>query len=104
MAKWFGTIGYAIDEETRPGVWEKKITERQYYGDLIRNTRKLESSGQVNDNVIIADDISIISDPYAVEHFHSMLYAECFGSKWKILSVDVQYPRLTLTLGGLYNG
>ena len=27
MAKWYGKIGYAITEETEPGLWEpKKVT------------------------------------------------------------------------------
>lgn len=104
MAKWFGVIGYAETVETAPGVWVEEITERSYYGDLIRNTRRLESSEHLNDNVNISNDISILSDPYAVNHIYAMRYVEFMGAKWKVTNVDVQYPRLKLTLGGLYNG
>lgn len=104
MAKFYGKIGYANTEETTPGVWVEQITERSYYAELVRNTRRLESSGQLNDNVNIANEISIIADPYANENFHAMRYVEFMGSKWKITSVRVEYPRLILTLGGLYNG
>ena len=104
MAKWFGKIGYAETVETAPGIWEEKITEHEYFGDLLRNTRRLQSASQVNDNIDISNDISIVADPYANENFHSMRYAEFGGTKWKISSVDVQYPRLNLTLGGVYNG
>lgn len=103
MAKFFGKIGYATTEETNPGVWKEIITEREYYGDLTKNYRKLESSGQVNDNIGISNQISIISDPFARENFHSMRYVEYMGAKWKISSVEVQYPRLILSIGGLYN-
>lgn len=103
MAKWFGKIGYAETVETVPGVWKEQITEREYFGDLIRHNRRLQSNNQVNDNIEISNEISIVADPYANENFHSMRYAEFMGTKWKITSVDVQYPRLNLSLGGVYN-
>lgn len=104
MAKFYGAIGYAETVEESPGAWVEKITEHNYYGDLIRLNRRLESSGGVNDNVNISNQISIVADPYANEHFHSMRYAMFAGTKWKITNVEVQYPRLILTLGGVYNG
>lgn len=104
MAKFFGKIGYAETVETTPGVWEEKITEREYFGDLIRNTRSLQSGEQLNDNINISNEISIVADPFAYENFHSMRYVEFMNAKWKISSVDVQYPRLILSVGGLYNG
>lgn len=104
MAKFYGTIGYAVTEETKPGVWEEKITERMYYGDLSRNTRRLQSTERLNDNINIANEISIVADPFANENFHSMRYVEFMGAKWKVTSVEVQYPRLILSVGGVYNG
>lgn len=103
MAKFYGTIGYAVTEEIRPGVWEPNVTERNYYGELIRNFRKLESSGNLNDNINVANEISIVADPFAYENFHSMLYVTYMGAKWKVTNVEVQHPRLILTLGGVYN-
>lgn len=104
MAKWYGTIGYVETVETKPGIWEEVPTERSYYGDLLRNTSKNQSSGNVNDNINVSNLISIIADPYANEHFHALRYVVFMGAKWKITSVEVQYPRLILTIGGLYNG
>lgn len=104
MAKFYGTIGYAATVEVEPGIWEEQITERPYYGDLIRNTRKLQSSNSINDDINIANEISILSDPYAINHFYSMRYVEFMGAKWKISNVEVQYPRLILEIGGVYNG
>lgn len=104
MAKWFGKIGYGETMETKPGVWTEQITEREYYGDLIRNSRRLQTAAdKVNDDINISNQLSIVADPYANENFHAMRYAEFMGSKWKITDVEVQYPRLTLTLGGVYN-
>ena len=104
MAKFFGNIGFATYVESAPGVVSEMIEVRAYYGDLIRNTRRLQSADQVNDNINVANEISIIADPYANEHFYAMRYVEFMGAKWKVSNVEVQYPRLILTLGGLYNG
>ena len=103
MAKYCGKIGFAVCAETVPGVWTEQITERTYYGDLNRNTRKLQSSGNVNDNINISNEISIVADPFAYENFHSIRYATFMGTKWKVSSVDVQSPRLILSLGEVYN-
>lgn len=103
MAKWFGKIGFAESAETKPGVWEDTITVREYFGDLNRNTRRLQTTDQLNDDIDISNEISIVSDPYANENFHAMRYAEFMNAKWKITSVEVQYPRLVLSLGGLWN-
>ena len=104
MAKFYGAIGYAKTVETMPGVWTEQITERDYYGDVIRNSRRLQSSDKVNDDLSISNQISIVADPYAINNFHSMRYAEFMGAKWKVSDIEVQYPRLLLTLGGVYNG
>ena len=104
MAKWYGIIGYADTVEVEPGIWEEQVTERPYYGELIRNTRRLQTTDKVNDDLTISNQISIVSDPYAINNFHAMKYAVLWGTKWKITSVEVQYPRLILEVGGVYNG
>lgn len=104
MAKYYGNIGYFVPVEDEPGVWIQKIVERPYYGDLIRNTSRLQSSGGVNDDINLSNDISIIADPYANENFHHMKYAEFMGAKWKITNAEIKFPRIILTIGGVYNG
>jgi hypothetical protein len=103
MAKFFGNIGYATQVETAPGVWEDSIVERQYFGDLNRNMKQNQSSDTLNDNIIVSNEISILADPFANENFHLMRYVEFMGTKWIISSVEVQYPRLRLTIGGVYH-
>ena len=103
MAKFYGAIGYAISEEITPGVWKEQFKECYYSGDLIRNTRRLQSTSNLNDDINIGNDISIIADPFAYENFHSMRYVNFMGVNWTITNVEVQYPRLLLSIGGLYN-
>lgn len=105
MPKFYGPIGYAQTVEAKPGVWKEQIVERNASGDLIRNTRQLQSTSQVNDNIKISNEFSIIADPFVNENFFSMRYIVFMGAKWKITNVDAsQPPRLILTTGGLYNG
>ena len=104
MAKFYGVIGYAVTEETEPGVYEERIVEKEHFGDVVRNTRRLSNAAKVNDDITISNQISIVADPFANNNFHSMRYVSFMGSKWKVTEVEVQYPRLILTLGGVYNG
>lgn len=104
MAKFYGSIGYAMTVEVRPGVYQEQITEHQSYGDLLRNSRRLQTTDKVNDDITIANEVSIVADPFAYKNFHLMRYVEFMGVKWKITNVEVKYPRLTLTIGGVYNG
>lgn len=104
MAKYYGQIGFAESVESSPGVHVEKIVERNYYGELVRNSRRLQSANQLNDNINISNEISIVADPYADKNFHMMRYIEFMGTKWKISNVEVQPPRLILTAGGVWNG
>ena len=103
MAKFYGKIGYAERKETAPGVWRDVVTEREYYGDVLANSRRYESGEHLNDDLNINNRFSIVSDAYAVQHFYLMKYVEWMGTKWKISAVEVQHPRLILTVGGVYN-
>ena len=104
MGKFYGSIGYAELVETAPGVWVEQITERKYYGDVNRDGRRRQGAKQVNDDISVSSEISIVADPYAYNHFHTMRYVEFMGAKWKISPVEPKPPRLILSIGGLYNG
>lgn len=102
MSKWCGNIGFFTTEETSPGVWEEQIIERQYYGDVLHN---YEQTGgvEINSDINISNIFSIVADPFAYENFHHMRYVTYMGTKWKINSAEVEYPRITLSVGGIYN-
>ena len=104
MPKFSGAVGYSKQVESSPGVWTPETIEREYYGDLIHNARQLQNANKINDDLNINNQLSIVADPYARDHFHEMLYAKFNGIAWKITNVEVQYPRLILTLGGCWNG
>lgn len=105
MAKFFGAIGYGETVESAPGVFTSIITERPYYGDVMRNVRKLrEDEQKVNDDISVQNSISIVADAYANEHIFAMRYIRWQGVLWKVTEVTVERPRLILRLGGVWNG
>jgi|SRR5690242_11812780 hypothetical protein len=102
--RFYGKVGYGATVETAPGVWKDVITEVPYYGDVIRNTRVLREGDRVNDDLSVGNSISIVADAYANENIFAMRYVEWKGALWVVTDVQVQSPRLLLTLGGVYNG
>lgn len=105
MAKYFGKIGYTDTVETSPGIWEEKIISvREYSGDVLRITRRFQNGESINDDLQVSNQISIIADPYAYNNISKMRWIEWLGTKWIISSIDVEYPRLRIDLGGVWNG
>lgn len=103
MAKFSGKIGYIDTVETEPGVWEEKVIEKQYYGDLVKNTSRFTVGDSTNDNITISNSISIVADQYACYNYMHMRYVVFMNSKWKISNAELAYPRIVLTLGGQYH-
>ena len=105
MAKFYGKIGYIESVEIKPGVWKDKATEHLRRGDFIRNAVQFRTSGDLNDNVDVTNEISIVADSFARDNFHLIRYVVYKGVKWKVTKVDISHsPKLILTIGGVYNG
>jgi hypothetical protein len=106
MARFYGEVGYGDSVETPSGsgVWTDLITEAPYYGDVIRNTRKLDSGESLNDDITVNNSISIVADDFAIAHFFKIKYVRWSGVLWTVTNVEVKNPRLILSLGSVYNG
>lgn len=106
MAKWSGNIGYIKPEEVQRGVWaDGEVIEHIHYGDTISNRNRIQQApDSTNSNISLMNNVSIVADDFAIANFGYMKYAVVKGVKWKITDVEVQYPRLILMIGGLYNG
>ena len=103
MAKYYGWVGYGIQESTAPGVFREKIIEKPYFGDVTTNVRRYNPGEGLNDDLTVQNQISIVADAFAYQNFHLIRYATYMGAKWKVTSVEPRHPRLTLSLGGVYN-
>jgi hypothetical protein len=106
MAKFCGEVGYGetVEMPSDSGVWVDDITEKTYFGDIVRNTRKSQEGDSLNNDLSVNNSISIVADAYANENFHAIRYVRWAGTLWTISDVEVQSPRLLLRLGGVYNG
>lgn len=104
MAKYHGMIGFSIQSETKPGVWNDVVTEKHYSGEILKLRRKPSSSDRATSDFMIDNEISIVADPFINDNLASILYVEFMGAKWTITGVEVDPPRLILSLGGVYNG
>lgn len=104
MAKFYGKVGYAETTKTAPGVWVDQITEHTYFGDVLSGSTRWVNADGLNDDLKITTRISIMADAFANEHFSKIKYCEWMGTKWKVVEINPQRPRLILTLGGEYNG
>lgn len=104
--KFHGKVGFWIGSvEVTPGVFKSDILEKDYYGDVLDNKRRFqEVSDQQNDDLNISNRISILSDLYMQQHWPSIKYVIWNGVSWKVTDVDISYPRIILTIGGVYNG
>ncbi len=105
MSKFYGKIGYEELSETSPSVYTPTIVERCFSGQTERDyTRVSPQSNGINDDISLSNEISFVADPYAINHFHTIRYVEIYGARWKVTGVEPRFPRLYLTIGGVYNG
>jgi hypothetical protein len=103
MARFHGNIGFSTTSEVEPGIWEEAITEHEYYGDITRNISNNHTESSINNNISLNNSISIVADPYATNNFQYMRYVILNGIKWSITNAEVEYPRIILSIGGMYN-
>lgn len=104
MAKYYGKIGYEIVKEVEPSVYLPIIEERAYQGDVLEIRSRRSNGEGINDNLTISNKISILADPWAYQHFPQIAYVTWHGVKWKVSDISVEYPRLVLSIGEVYNG
>ena len=104
MARYCGKIGFSISKETAPGIYEDDITERTYYGDVVKDLRKENRTDKIVRDVTISNSFSVVADPFAFENFQFIKYLKYMGVAWNVESVEVQYPRLLISVGGIWNG
>lgn len=102
--KFFGKLGFWSDDvEASPGVWKPSIVEKYYTGDVLSNRRNFQSGDAQNGKFTISNRISVLSDLYIQQNWPSILYVLWKGTKWEVSNVEEDYPRINITIGGLYN-
>ena len=102
-SRWHGKIGFGVTKEIGKGIWKPTIEEHEYYGNIISVRKTAESQPySTNDALRINSKISIIDDGFISVNCATIRYVEFMGALWKVAEVTPEYPRLVLTLGGVY--
>lgn len=104
MSKYVGMIGFGMNRETEPGVWEDEVIERKYRGDILKNNQHFAVGGTTSGELRISNHFSILCDSFAFDHVSDIRYLEWRGNRWMVDSIEIEYPRLIMTIGGIYNG
>lgn len=106
MAKWYGVVGFAMTVEDPPesGIWKEQVVEKKYRGELLRESVSYENGESINDNLTLSNEISIVADSYILQNAYCIKYVTALGGRWKVRNISTSYPRITLSIGGVYNG
>lgn len=104
MARFAGLVGYVTQEEKVPGVWSPSENPRVMKGDIIRQSSSVQNDNKVNSDISLGHRISLIGDAYAFDNYYNIKWIDVDGCKWETTSVEVQRPRIIVSLGGRYNG
>lgn len=105
MAKFSGVIGFGVTDELVPGVYDDvNVIEKPYYGEYKKNVRKLEGGNGVVSNFQISTVVEVYEDNYLRENLSYMKYVGFHGLRWNVESIEISYPKLILTIGGVYVG
>ena len=105
MAKSHGVIGFAIQTQTHPGVYEDSIEEKPYSWEYVRPAANRYVAGaSVNDNIVMSTQISVVINPFLRTNSAYARYVKVDGIKWKVTAVEPEFdrPRYRFTLGEVY--
>lgn len=103
--RFHGAVGYMRPELVRPGVYEEKIIERTYFGDIVQNLVKASEGEHLHLNLRHQSIVSVVADAFLYEHYGAIRYVRWKGATWAVTNVDISKPpRIELRLGVLYVG
>lgn len=102
MSRFSGKLGFVTTNETEEGVWLEDFVELSVKGTIRSLYVRNDNSTSVNTNLRLTNEISILMDTKIKSHLETLKYVVWKGSKWEVQSIGVNYPRLTINLGGLY--
>ena len=105
--KWHGMIGFETqvevsDDPRKATVWKPQIVPKHYYGEVQRIIKREGSGDKVNNDISFNNQFFIISDLYAQHNAYNMKWIEWMGRKWHITEITIEYPRITINIGGEY--
>ena len=102
MSRFSGKLGFVMTRETEEGVWLEDVVEIPVKGTIRSLWGRNDNNASVNTDLRLTNEISVLMDTKIKTHLETLKYVVWKGSKWEVQSIGVNYPRLTINLGGLY--
>lgn len=102
MSRFSGKLGFVMTRETEEGVWLEDKIEIPVKGTIRSLYLRNDNNSSVNTNLRLTNEVSILLDSKIETYLETLKYVIWKGSKWEVQSIGVNYPRLTINLGGLY--
>lgn len=102
MSRFSGKLGFVMTRETEEGVWFEDVVEIPVKGTIRSLWVRNDNNASVNTDLRLTNEISVLMDTKIKTHLETLKYVVWKGSKWEVQSIGVNYPRLTINLGGLY--
>ena len=101
--KFYGEVGFVKTTVNEISVAEESVIRLPYYGEIIRDRRRINSSDKIVKDVSIQNEISIVADKFMTDNLAWIKFVNWHGIDWSVDTVEINYPRINLTLGGVYN-
>ena len=102
MSRFSGKLGFVMTRETEEGVWLEDKIEIPVKGTIRSLYVRNDNNSSVNSNLRLTNEVSVLMNSKITTYLETLKYVVWKGSKWEVQSIGVNYPRLTINLGGLY--
>lgn len=103
MMRFSGKIGIARGSlETSPGVFEKQFVEIEVTGTMRLVSARWAS--MESRDARAKHILSIIPPETSTVDINEVVYVWWKNRQWSVINIQYIHPRVSLTLGGLYNG
>lgn len=103
MGVFYDKIGFVETVTKTPGVWISEYIEKEYPGVISRLSRRWQRTDKINSDIDVNLVLSLIMDDYVEKHVDAIRYVVYNGVKWSVTNIEIDRPRITLTVGGVYN-
>ena len=102
MSRFSGKLGFVMTRETEEGVWLEDFVELPVKGTIRSLYVRNDNSSSANINLRLTNEISVLMDTKIQTYLQTLKYVVWKGLKWEVQSIGVNYPRLSINLGGPY--
>ena len=98
------SLGFAEEQQVRPGIWDDVITEVPKLADIAQRTEAFEVEGNILPEYRTSTTVSVLSQGPVKPDYSNLRYVLYAGERWIVSSAVHAPPRLTIYIGEVYSG